>query len=77
VVAVTMTMVATEAVLGSLLGLAVGDRPAEGMAWLAAAGFLVTVASALLLARFGAPLTEPDAPGDARPAPHPATQHDG
>jgi hypothetical protein len=77
VVAVTTTMVATEAALGSLLGLAVGDRPADGMAWLAAAGFLVTVASALLLARFGAPPTEPDARGDARTAPHPATQHDG
>jgi hypothetical protein len=57
VVAVTTTMVATEAALGSLLGLAVGDRPADGLAWLAAAGFLVTVGSALLLARFGAPDT--------------------
>jgi hypothetical protein len=65
VVAVTTTMVATEAVLGSLLGLAVGDRPADGLAWLAAAGFLATVGSALLLARFGAPPTDPDAPGDA------------
>jgi hypothetical protein len=54
VVAVTTTMVATEAALGSLLGLAVGDRPADGLAWLAAAGFVVTVGSALLLARFGA-----------------------
>jgi hypothetical protein len=57
VVAVTTTMVATEAVLGSLLGLVVGDRPADGLAWLAAAGFVVTVGSALLLARFGAPDT--------------------
>lgn len=55
VVAVTTTMVATEAALGSLLGLTVGDRPAAGMAWLAAAGFVVTVGSALFLARFGAP----------------------
>jgi hypothetical protein len=70
VVAVTTTMVATEAVLGSLLGLAVGDRPADGMAWLAAAGFLTTVGSALLLARFGAPPTDPDAPGDAGQAQH-------
>jgi hypothetical protein len=70
VVAVTTTMVATEAVLGSLLGLAVGDRPADGMAWLAAAGFLTTVGSALLLARFGAPPTDPDAPGDAGRAQH-------
>jgi hypothetical protein len=72
VVSVTTIMVATEAVLGSLLGLAVGDRPAEGMAWLAAAGFVVTVGSALLLARFGAPdaQTDPNAPADVRPAAH-------
>jgi hypothetical protein len=62
VVAVTTTMVATEAVLGSLLGLAVGDRPAHGLAWLAAAGFLATVGSALLLARFGAPESSPGIP---------------
>jgi drug/metabolite transporter (DMT)-like permease len=77
VVAVTTTMVATEAVLGSLLGLAVGDRPADGMAWLAAAGFLVTVGSALLLARFGVPEAVPDTPGDADRAPHPARTRDG
>jgi hypothetical protein len=65
VVAVTTTMVATEAVLGSLLGLAVGDRPADGRAGLAVAGFVVTVASALLLARFGAPDTDADAPTGA------------
>jgi hypothetical protein len=70
VVVVTTTMVATEAVLGSLLGLAVGDRPADGLGLLATAGFAVTVGSALLLARFGAP--EPH--GEVRPfavgAPH-------
>jgi hypothetical protein len=55
VVAVTTTMVATEAALGSLLGLAVGDRPAHGLALLAVAGFVVTIGSALSLARFGAP----------------------
>jgi hypothetical protein len=55
VVTVSTTMVATEAVVGSLLGVAVGDRPAAGMAGLAVAGFVVTVGSALLLARFGAP----------------------
>jgi hypothetical protein len=70
VVAVTTTMVATEAVLGSLLGLAVGDRPADGLAWLAAAGFIVTVGSALLLARFGAPESDPDARPDAGAEPH-------
>jgi len=68
VVAVTTIMVATEATCGSLLGLAVGDRPTDGMAWLAAAGFVVTVGSALFLSRFGAP--SGDIQGfDARPAP--------
>jgi drug/metabolite transporter (DMT)-like permease len=76
VVAVTTTMVATEAVLGSLLGLAVGDRPAEGLAWLAAGGFLVTVGSALLLARFGAPDAVPGAAAEAKPVPQPATRHE-
>jgi hypothetical protein len=69
VVAVTTTMVATEAVVGSLLGLAVGDRPAEGLAWLAAAGFLGTVGSALLLARFGAPDAIAEAPTGDDPVP--------
>lgn len=53
VVAVTTTIVATEAVLGSMLGVAVGDRPADGRAWLAVLGFAVTIVCALLLARFG------------------------
>jgi hypothetical protein len=69
VVAVTTTMVATEAVLGSLLGLAVGDRPADGMAWLAAAGFVVTVGSALFLSRFGTPASDVEDAAGARPAP--------
>jgi hypothetical protein len=60
VVPVATTMVATEAVVGSLLGVAVGDRPADGMAGLAVAGFVVTVGSALLLARFGAPAPAPE-----------------
>ena len=60
VVTVTTTMVATEAAVGSLLGVAVGDRPASGMGGLAVAGFVVTVGSALLLARFAAPaVTDP------------------
>ena len=70
VVSVTTTMVATEATLGSLLGLAVGDRPAEGLGWLAVVGFVVTVGSALLLTRFGAPEQEASA---ADPAPLPRT----
>jgi hypothetical protein len=76
VVAVTTTMVATESVLGSLLGLAVGDRPADGMAWLAAAGFLVTIGSSLLLARFGAPDTDSAAPADAERARAVTHDHD-
>lgn len=60
VVLVTTTMVATESVVGSLLGVAVGDRPAPGTAGLAVAGFVLTVGSALLLARTGAatPVTD-------------------
>lgn len=68
VVTVTTTLVATEAALGSLLGLAVGDRPADGRAGLAAAGFIVTVVSALLLARFGAPAADPTVVEPAREA---------
>ncbi|TFV92801.1 hypothetical protein E4P40_01620 [Blastococcus sp. CT_GayMR20] len=68
VVAVTTIMVATEAVSGSLLGLAVGDRPASGMAWLAALGFVVTVGSALFLSRFGAPAGDVEGLAD-EPAP--------
>jgi hypothetical protein len=67
VVAVTTTMVATEAIVGSLLGLAVGDRPAQGLAWLAVVGFVVTVGSALFLARFGVP--EPEAQADPSRSP--------
>ena len=70
VIAVTTTMVATEATCGSLLGLAVGDRPVDGLAWLAAAGFVVTVGSARMLSRFGAPSSDVD--GFGGPAPDPA-----
>jgi hypothetical protein len=41
------------------------------MAWLATAGFLLTVSSALVLSRFGA--ADQTLPADAVPAPHPAT----
>jgi hypothetical protein len=63
VVTVSTTMVATEAVVGSLLGVAVGDQPAPGLGGLAVAGFVVTVGSALLLARFGAPAAAAPAAG--------------
>lgn len=55
VVVVTAAMVATESVLGAVLGLAIGDRTVPGLGWLAVLGFAVTVGGALLLARFGAP----------------------
>jgi hypothetical protein len=77
VVAVTTTMVATEAVTGSLLGLAVGDRPADGLAWLATAGFLVTVGSALLLSRFGSLDGDPDAAATPAPVPGRAARRAG
>jgi hypothetical protein len=61
VVLVTAAMVATESVLGAVLGLAVGDRPVPGLGWLAVLGFATTITGALLLARFGAPpVVEPD-----------------
>jgi len=53
----------------------VGDRPAAGLAWLAVAGFVVTVGSALFLARFGAPDPEAHA-GDPSQRP-PASHHEG
>ncbi|MGW0753561.1 DMT family transporter [Streptomyces sp. NPDC002587] len=58
-------------VLGETIGPAVvgvvwlGDRPREGLAWLAVTGFVVAVAGALALARFGEP---------PEPAPEPATR---
>jgi drug/metabolite transporter (DMT)-like permease len=67
VVSVTSAMVATETIVGAALGWFVcGDRPAAGLAVPALAGFLVVLAGALLLARFGAP--EPDPSGHEEPA---------
>jgi drug/metabolite transporter (DMT)-like permease len=67
VVTVTSAMVATETVLGSVLGMIVcGDRPAPGLAVPATGGFALVLAGALVLARFGAP--EPDAGGREEPA---------
>jgi drug/metabolite transporter (DMT)-like permease len=62
VVTVTSAMVATETVVGAALGMIIcGDRPAAGLAVPAIGGFLLVLAGALVLARFGAP--EPDASG--------------
>lgn len=67
VVTVTSAMVATETVVGSVLGMLLcGDRPEAGLAVPAAAGFLTVLAGALLLARFGAPA--PDDDGQEEPA---------
>ncbi len=58
VVTATATMVATETLVGSLLGMVLsGDRPAPGGAGLAVAGFVLVLVGALSLARFGAPAT--------------------
>ena len=59
VVTVTSAMVATETVLGSVLGMLVcGDRPTSGLAVPAGLGFALVLAGALLLARFGAPAAD-------------------
>jgi hypothetical protein len=67
VVSVTSAMVATETVLGAVLGMIIcGDRPAPGLAAPAVGGFLLVLAGALVLARFGAP--EADQGGHEEPA---------
>jgi len=67
VVSVTSAMVATETVLGAVLGMIIcADRPAAGLAVPAAGGFALVLAGALVLARFGAP--ETDADGHEEPA---------
>jgi drug/metabolite transporter (DMT)-like permease len=56
VVAATAAMVATETLVGALLGMLLsGDRPAPGGTDLALGGFALVLAGALSLARFGAP----------------------
>ena len=67
VVTVTSAMVATETVLGALLGMVVcGDAPAPGLGVFAGIGFVLVLFGALALARFGAP--EPDLAGREEPA---------
>lgn len=67
VVTVTSAMVATETVVGAVLGMIIcGDRPAAGTGALALGGFLLVLAGALVLARFGAP--EPNSRGHEEPA---------
>jgi hypothetical protein len=58
----TAGMVIGETVGPALVGVVwLGDRTREGLEWLAVAGFVVAVAGALALARFG------EAPGPAVP----------
>jgi drug/metabolite transporter (DMT)-like permease len=60
VVTTTAAMVATETLVGSLLGMVLcGDRPAPGGGDLAVAGFVLVLVGALSLARFGAPEAVP------------------
>ncbi|WP_307665851.1 hypothetical protein [Streptomyces sp. V1I1] len=60
-------------VLGETIGPAVvgvvwlGDQTREGLAWLAVTGFVVAVAGALALARFGEPPAASEAPEAAAP----------
>ncbi|MFI2351413.1 hypothetical protein ACH492_31205 [Streptomyces sp. NPDC019443] len=60
-------------VLGETIGPAVvgvvwlGDQTREGLAWLAVTGFMVAVAGALALARFGEPPAASEAPEAATP----------
>lgn len=62
----TAGMVLGETIGPAAVGVAwLGDRTREGLTWLAAAGFVVAVAGALALARFGEPpadAAEPRAP---------------
>ncbi|GAA3377736.1 hypothetical protein GCM10017750_24550 [Streptomyces racemochromogenes] len=56
VTAATAGLVLGETVGPALVGVAwLGDRPREGLAWLAVTGFAVAVAGSLALSRFGEP----------------------
>lgn len=60
VTAATAGLVLGETVGPAVVGVAwLGDRTREGLTWLAVAGFVVAVAGALALARFGEPSAEP------------------
>ena len=56
VVPVTALMVGTETVTGAALGLLfAGDRTSDGAGAAAAAGFVLVLVGAIVVARFGAP----------------------
>lgn len=68
VTAATAGLVLGETVGPALVGVAwLGDRPREGLAWLAVTGFAVSVAGALALARFGEPRARPRTPPRRNP----------
>jgi hypothetical protein len=71
VVPVTALMVGTETVVGAGLGiLLAGDRPAAGAGAASVVAFVLVLAGALVVARFGSPPSEqPETdPSDPRPA---------
>ncbi len=71
VTTVTAAVIIGETLLPSLVGVIVlGDRPRPGLAPLAIGGFLVAVAGAIVLARFGEPESQP--PRDVMPESSPA-----
>ncbi|MFE3327697.1 hypothetical protein [Streptomyces sp. NPDC059176] len=71
----TAGLVLTETTCPAAVGVIwLGDRPREGLAWLAVAGFVISVAGALALARFGE-VPPPAAHGPS--APQGATEGSG
>jgi drug/metabolite transporter (DMT)-like permease len=73
VTTVTAAVIVGETLLPSLVGIIVlGDRPRSGMAVFAVIGFLIAVAGAIVLARFGEPEAAP-AGADASTAPDAST----
>lgn len=63
VTAATAGMVIGETIGPAVVGVVwLGDRTREGLSWLAVTGFVVAVAGALALARFGEPPAEPFQP---------------
>lgn len=68
----TAGMVLAESTIPALVGIAwLGDRPREGLHWLAGVGFVAAVAAALALTRFGEAPAKPPADA-AAPASAPA-----
>lgn len=74
VTTVTAAVIVGETLLPSLVGIIVlGDRPRSGMAVFAVIGFLIAVAGAIVLARFGEPVAAPAAAGASAEAEAPGS----